>query len=85
MFAHRVDANAGGEDANHVIAAEVRVSAKKLLCVLDHVTVPHSDIAMFFSPGEALVMYLQLQPATMGALTFYLPVLVPSEVEMGFV
>ena len=37
-----------------------------------------------FSPGEALVMYLQLQPATMGALTFYLPVLVPSEVEMGF-
>ena len=46
MFAHRVDANAGGEDANHVIAADVRVSAKKLLCVLDHVTVPHSDIAM---------------------------------------
>lgn len=38
-----------------------------------------------FSPGEALVMYLQLQPATMGALTFYLPVLVPTEVEMGFI
>lgn len=45
MFAHRADANVGGDEAN-VIAAEVRVSAKKLLCVLDHVTVPHSDIAM---------------------------------------
>lgn len=42
-------------------------------------------VMIVFSPGEALVMYLQLQPATMGALTFYLPVLVPTEVEMGFI
>jgi hypothetical protein len=74
-----VQANSNPEEGDKIdiVEAEVRVAARKLLCVLEHVNVPHDDVSLFFSPREALVMYLQLQPACLGSLTFYLPVLVP--------
>lgn len=91
--------------ATFISEANVCVSAKKLLCVLDHITLPHSDVALckflfivhsfgepsclkmvvfdtVFSPGEALVMYLQLQPSSLGSLTFYLPVLVQTDLDL---